>query len=413
MGTRKEKLLQSAMAVEKWVEDHDYKGYEYSDGLLSPLVALTFHNLFLERCLLQFVRLTPVNIRPLVGVKPQDSTKGRGYMAWGYLTMFRLTGDARYKEKAAACLRWLDENKAKNYETHSWGNPFPFSSRGGRVPIFEPIIVWTGLIGQAYLDGYETLGEKRYLEIARNICRWIRDLPRERTLRGTCLSYVAYEQSSIHNSNMIGAAMLARTARITGERELQDLARDAMEYSCTRQLPDGAWYYGQYANCRWVDNFHTGYNLDSLKCYIENSGDTTFEVNLRRGFEFYVEAFFEKDGTPKYYNDKTYPIDIQAASQAITTLAYFSDMYPDALELAGKVAEWTIDNMQDGCGYFYYRILPWGKMKVPLLSWGQTTMYRGLTLLMERIKEMESKPERKTAETNALGKGYTVSGNDK
>ena len=181
MGDMERKILQSVSAVEKWVEDHGYKGYEYSDGLLSPLRVLTFHNLFLERCLLQLVRLSPVNIRPLVGVKPQDSTKGRGYMAWGYLTMYRMTGERSYKEKASDCFRWLDENKAKNYEAHSWGNHFPFSSRGGRVPMLEPIIVWTGLIGQAYLDGYQILGEERYLEIARSICRWICDLPRERT----------------------------------------------------------------------------------------------------------------------------------------------------------------------------------------------------------------------------------------
>src|SRR4030067_897658 len=142
MGNIEEKLTRSILAVEKWVEDHNDKGYEDSDGLLSPLAALTFHNEFLERCLLQLVRLSPINIRPLVGVKPQDSTKGRGYMAWGYLTMFQLTGDRCYKKKAENCFRWLVENKAENYESHSWGNHFPFTSRGGRIPKREPIIVW-------------------------------------------------------------------------------------------------------------------------------------------------------------------------------------------------------------------------------------------------------------------------------
>lgn len=389
MGKTEEKLLRSISAVEKWVEDHNYKGYEYSDGILSPLNVLTFHNIFLERCLLQLVRVSPFNIRPLVGVKPQDSTKGRGYMAWGYLTMLRVTGDVLYKEKAESCLRWLDENKAKNYESHSWGNHFPFSSRGGRIPKLEPIIVWTSLIGQAFLDAYETLGDPHYLEIARSICRWILALPRDRTSQGTCLSYVTFEQSSIHNSNMLGAAMLARTASITGEQELRDVARDAMVYSCARQLPEGGWYYGHELKYHWVDNFHSGYNLDSLKCYIENSSDSPFEENLRRGFEYYMKVFFEKDGTPKYYNNKTYPIDIQCAAQAITTLANFSALYPEALELSKKVAAWTIDHMQDKTGYFYYRVMPMYKMKVPMLHWGQATMYRGLTLLLARIKGIQ------------------------
>ena len=67
--------------------------------------------------------------------------------------------------------------------------------------------------------------------------------------------------------------MLARTAKHTGNREYLEVARSAMEYSVTRQLPDGSWWYAEYPNHQWIDNFHTGYNLDSLKCYIENSGD--------------------------------------------------------------------------------------------------------------------------------------------
>jgi rhamnogalacturonyl hydrolase YesR len=385
-----EKIRHSIDSVETWVENHDYKGYEYSDGLLSPLIALTFNSEFLERCLLQAVRLSPVNIRPLVGVKPQDSTKGRGYMAWGYLTMFQLTGDPSFKERAENCFNWLDKNKAEQYEHHSWGNHFPFTSRGGRLPKLEPIIVWSSLIGQSFLDGYELLGEEKYLDVAKSICRWICSLPRERTDEGSCLSYVAFKQSSIHNSNMLGAAMLARTARITGESELQEVAREAMLYSCSRQLSSGAWYYGHDPKYHWIDNFHSGYNLDSLKCYLENSVDSEFEDNLHRGIEYYMKMFFEPDGTPKYYDNKVYPVDIQCASQSITTLAYFSDKYPEALEISTRVAEWTIDHMQDKTGYFYYRVLPWKKLKVPMLHWGQATMYRGLTLLLSKLSENQS-----------------------
>ena len=48
------------------------------------------------------------------------------------------------------------------------------------------------------------------------------------------------------------------------------VAKEAIKYSCTRQLPNGAWLYGEDPMNHWIDNFHTGYNLDALKCYIEN-----------------------------------------------------------------------------------------------------------------------------------------------
>ena len=85
-------------------------------------------------------------------------------MASGYLKMFKLTGDSRYKEKAVKCLDWLIENKSPGFLQYSWGNHFPFSSRGGRLPKNEPIIVWTSLIGQTFLDAYEIIGLNMYTD---------------------------------------------------------------------------------------------------------------------------------------------------------------------------------------------------------------------------------------------------------
>ena len=76
------------------------RGYEPFDGLSSFFRPLTFGNLFLDRILMQLVRQSPVNLRPLLGIKPLDSTIGRGYMAWGYLTMLKFKGNEKYKIKA-------------------------------------------------------------------------------------------------------------------------------------------------------------------------------------------------------------------------------------------------------------------------------------------------------------------------
>jgi glycosyltransferase involved in cell wall biosynthesis len=378
-------LKQSLEALQRWVESHDYRAYEPFDGLSSYLRPLTFGNLFLDRILMQVVRQSPVNLRPLLGVKPLESTKGRGYMAWGYLALFELTGSAEYKERAAACLEWLIQNKSPLYPEHSWANHFDFASRSGGYSKHESIIVWTALIGHAFLDGYEILSEERYLEVAKSICKWILKLPREKTESGTCLSYLAKTVNSIHNSNMLGASVLARTAKYTGEQELRHVARKAMEYSCTRQSPDGSWRYGEGPEQGWIDNFHTGYNLDSLKCYIDCTGDQTFRRHLNLGFHYFKETFFDASGRPSYYHNRPYPIDIQCAAQAIETFANFADMHPDALPMALRVARWTIEHMQDSSGYFYYRRYPLMVARTPMLHWGQATMFRALALLRLKL----------------------------
>ena len=379
-------LTDSIARVSQWVESHGYKGYEPFDGLSSWPRPLTFGNLFAERLLQQLVRQSPVNLRPILGVRMQDSTKGRGYMASGYLVLHRLTGQKDYLDKAVACLDWLDKHKAPKFARHSWSNCFDFSSRGGKYTKEDPIIVWTSLIGQAYVEAYELTGEKRWLNIADSACQWIVDLPRERTDRGDCLSYLSFVQESIHNANMLGAALLARTAQHTRNPDYLNIARSAMEYSCTRQLPNGAWWYAEPASYQWIDNFHTGYNLDSLKHYIDSTGDETWAKNLRQGLQFYKGNFFMPDGCPKYYHNRRYPVDSQCAGQSLETLALFSEEDPSCLELGLKVAHWTIENMQDPDGHFYYRIYPFCEAKTPMLHWAQATIFKGLALLLSRLQ---------------------------
>jgi rhamnogalacturonyl hydrolase YesR len=379
-------LIEDSLSrVERWVERHKYRGYEPFDGLSSWFRPLAFGNLFGERLLLQLIRQSPVNLRPLMGVTPKDSTKGRGYMAAGYLIRHRTTGHLEYLRKAESCLDWLDEHKATQFVNHSWSNHFDFASRGGSYTKDDPIIVWTSLIGFAYLDAFEQTSNSRWLEIADSVCRWIMDLPREKTKRGVCISYLAHVQSSIHNSNMLGAAMLARTAKHTGNREYLRVARSAMEYSCTRQRPDGSWWYAEPPKYHWIDNFHTGYNLDSLKSYLESTRDDAWRLHLRKGLEFYKAHFFEESGCPKYYHDRRYPVDSQCAAQSIETLAIFSGDDSDCLSLAVKVGQWTIENMQGRDGHFYYRIYPWGTAKTPMFHWAQATMYKALALLLDQL----------------------------
>ena len=375
---------QSIQAVSRWVEEHNYQAYDPGDGDLSFLRLFTFNTHFMRRLLTAAVLRVPFHIRPWIGIKPHRSTKGMGYMGWGFVKMYATTGDENYRRGADFCFDWLMEHRSTSAKPYCWGNHFSFSTRSGTIPRHTPTIVWSSLIGLAFLEAYEVLGNPRYLDVAASTAEWVKSLPREETSAGVCLSYVPFRQSSIHNSNMLGAALLARVASHTNDREAVELARHAMTYSCRRQLADGAWYYGEEPHYHWIDNFHTGYNLDCLKRYAESTGDPQFESNLLRGFRYLKANFFEVDGRPKYYHDKSGPTDIQCAAQAIDTLAFFSDIDPASLDLAERVARWTIENMQAPDGHFYYRDLRWRKVRTPMFHWGQGTMFKALAHLLSR-----------------------------
>lgn len=130
-------------------------------------------------------------------------------------------------------------------------------------------------------------------------------------------------RSRTHNANFLGAALLCRVYKHTGEKRLLDCALSVARYSAGLQREDGSWDYGEHSTQRWIDNFHTGYNLCALNDIGRYADTREFEPNVRRGFEFYRKNFFREDGAPKYFHNRVNPIDIHSVAQSIITLLTF------------------------------------------------------------------------------------------
>lgn len=378
-------IWNSLATLDAWLERNDYKGYDPFDGLSSYLRPLTLYKRFPQQVLQQAVRRNPFNLRPLLGIRPQQSTKGMGFLMAGYARLFLLTKDARYRAKADFCLQWLVDHASPGYPGACWGNAFDYISRGSDIKKGAPTIVWSGLIGHALIVSYRLLGDQRYLELARKVGEFIlQGIPRVTTDRGLCLSYVADAELPVHNANLLGARLLAEVYRETSDTVCRDLARQAVDYSVACQLPDGSWYYGEDPMFHWIDNWHTAYNLDALLDYQRATGDDRHDGAIRRGLAFYEKHFFRENGAPKYYWDRDYKYDIQSSSQSIDTLTLFSVAYdrPDLLELAKRVARWTITTMQDPEGFFYLWKNAWLTNKTPTIHWGAATMLHALAHLL-------------------------------
>jgi hypothetical protein len=369
-----------------WLEAHHYAGYDPFDGLnawVRPLAVTPLARQVLQ----QGVRRLPFNVRPALGVRPAASTKGAGYIARAHLKLYRLTGDLDHLAVAEGCLAWLLDVASPGYSGLCWGNHFDYQSRVFYLPEGEPTVVWTALIGHVFLDAWEVTGQERYLEAARSVVRFIlRDLERRPAGEGLCVSYIPSAFRDVHNANILAAAMLARTAAVVGDEQAREVAAGAVAYTAGCQREDGSWWYGEADNLHWVDNFHTGYVLDSLWWYMTSAGEQGYRAAFDRGADFFAGHFFLDDGTPRYYWDRTYPVDIQCCSQAIETLTLLAADRRDAelLALARGVAAWTLANMQDADGHFYFQRRSRIVNRTPMLHWGQATMLHALAALLQR-----------------------------
>ena len=312
-----------------------------------------------------------------------------GFLARGFIRLHQASGDAIWRDKAEMCLQWLIGNRSPGYSGACWGNHFDYQSRSSYVTKDIPSVVWTSLIGHAFLDAYDHFHREQFLGIAVSACEHIeRDLGAYRDGETHCIHYFP---TSKHPGTQCQLARLARAclpAR-TCIRETSLFESSPRKPCITPRNIKGLMrpgIMGKKAILHWVDNFHTAYVLDCFKYYGESTGDSQFDRKLMDGYYYWKNTFFLPDGTPRYYNHKTLPLDIQCCSQAIDTLVFFHDRDKDSLPLAIKIAEFTIRHMQDRSGYFYYRrYSPWVVNKTPTLHWGQATMLCALAGLYKLL----------------------------
>ena len=129
---------------------------------------------------------------------------------------------------------------------------------------------------------------------------------------------------------------------------------------------------------QWIDNFHTGYNLECIYRYQEVSGDLSFQKNIDKGLDYYLNTFFTKEGISKYYNNKTYPIDIHAPAQLIVTLRKL-DVLNKNRRLVDRVLLWTVENMQSPKVIFIIKRRNGVLLKFHTCSWAQSWMFYAFT----------------------------------
>jgi hypothetical protein len=371
------------------VERMRYRGWEFDDFLASAAVRrLTLGNHLAKRVAIQIGERLPVNLRPLLGVPQLQSTKADGFFARGYLHAHRATGDDAWLTRGRALLDGLLLSATPGYSGLAWGNAFDFASRGGFLPAGLPTVVWTAHISEAFRLGHDVTGDRRYADAVVSVAHFVlRDLERHEDPDGVCIAYAPEVPALVHNSNLLGAVALLRGWSLSGEADLLQVARRAFAWTLTHQEEDGSWRYGVGPKYEWIDNFHTAYVLDCLRVGRELLGEELVpSAVIDSTYSYWRDSFFLADGTPRYYHDRTYPLDIQCAAQAISTFARRSDVDSEALRRAQFVLRRTNELLRRSDGLYEYRRGRFLRNGLVSIHWGQSTMLEALGVLLERMR---------------------------
>ena len=289
------------------------RGFDPYDALNSRLFARTpFAGSRICRiAFTQILKRLPINVRPLLSMSREQNPKALALFLTAFLKLDK-TGHLGEENLIGLMIDRLEELRSPDNTYWCWGYSFPWQTRTILVPLGTPNLVCTVFVANALLDAYEAKRDGRCLRMATSAAEYILDeLYWTEDENEAGFSYpLPSIRSRVHNANFLGAALLCRVCRHTGEKKFLDPALKAARHSAARQHHDGSWDYGEWPKQRWVDNFHTGYNLCALRTIGRYAGTSEFESHVRRGFEFYRKHFFTDDNAPKYFHNRTYPIDI-------------------------------------------------------------------------------------------------------
>jgi hypothetical protein len=386
VSSHRGQLRSTIISLLDYCKTNEWAGFDPYDALNSKILEQTplVQSRVCRIAITQVLKRLPINLRPLLLVPRLQNPKGIALFLMSFLKLSKL-GFVDSAAQIDHMVERLVALRSPNTEYWCWGYSFPWQTRTVLVPRWAPNLVCTCFVGNALLDLYERTDEQRYLAMAVSSAEYILNkLYWNDNDSKAGFSYPTPSYSTVtYNASFLGAAFLCRISEHTGDRKFLDPALMVARYSASKQAVDGSWYYGEQPTQKWIDNFHTGYNLCALHCIGRKADTSEFEDNIKRGYEFYWNHFFTAEHAPRYFHDRIYPLDTHCVSQSLITLLTLKEYRQGSAKLAGEVFRWTMENLWSGKGYFYYQSVPFWTNRISYMRWSQAWMLLALVTLLE------------------------------
>ncbi len=301
-----------------------------------------------------------------------------------------MTEDQDAAAEARQLLDWLVAHPSPGFPWLCWGYPYPWQDVGFFAPRDFPNRVVTSFVGEALIDGYETLKEPRYLDAASQAVSFLLEAPK--TLfeddQRRCVSYVPDERVDwiVMDVSALAGALAARVGALRDDAGLVAEGGRLVRYVVSKQTDEGAWFYSDPPSASHIshDNYHTGFILDAILRYGLWARSSEFEDSYRDGIEFYRRRLFEPDGAARFMSDRLYPIDIHGCAQGIITYSLEQRHLQTGADDARRILTWTLANMWDPrSGWFYYQRRRAFRTAIRELRWCQGWMSWALASYLE------------------------------
>jgi hypothetical protein len=281
-----------------------------------------------RQAVVQGVKRSPVNLRPVLGIRPVRMTKTLALVAQA-LAVADWLPDA---EKRRVAL--LDEIVTRLEASGGWGYEFDVQTRWGFYPAGSPNIIVTAFAIEALRTS------EPHLDAVRSrVTDWLVN----QMLQDGFIRYVPGSRVLIHNANLLGARALHRLA------PGHPAVGEAVERTVSLQRADGTWPYGEGDGLEWIDGFHTAYVLAALSVLAEGLDDVKARLAVENGARAFAQHFFAAGLPSRYYLDRPGPVDVHNIATCVQVLSEVVPLVPEAAgRLPGAVEQLLALQGRDG-----------------------------------------------------------------
>jgi hypothetical protein len=382
----------------KWVHEQQYIGWDPYDALNSKLVErICKNNPYLEILITQIIRISPINLRPLLRIEKGNDLKAIAIFVRAYSKLYNTTGKKEYLDDMKILLCGIKERSMqKKYGLHCWASHY-FRYRGADITselnTEYPDTIGTCQAIIALVEGHKILNDDNLKEIAMNSWKFLTKNLLETNGEDWYLRYAPNEENRIViNASAHGLEAGCHLLSVCeGEHteEIKQICSQLARFLIKTQNNNGSWDYSIYNNgkIRKQLDFHQGFIIDGLMAYLPYAFKKEAILStINKGARFYKDSLFLDDGRSYYRYPKMYPIDIHNQAQGIISFSNLSALDARYGKLAKNIAIWTIKNMQDKTGYFYYWSHRMFRNKIAFMRWGQAWMMLALSTLLEESR---------------------------
>ena len=387
------KTINSFQPLKSYCEAENFAGWDPYDGLSSKVFQATplKYWKFARLAWIQLFKRNPINLRKILLVSKGYNPKGIALALSGYCNLYQLAANGNNtfgtKEQCLEKINFLAnlllKLENKNYSGACWGYNFDWQSKAFFLPINTPTVVATSFVVEALLKTYEITKNTNYYATAVSSALFIKnDLNRIQKNDGLFMfSYSPLDDQAVYNASLLGAKTLALIYHYTKEDELKVLAFKNVKAVCNCQNEDGSFPHSDQVGQKWRDNFHTGFKLESIQYFQKFCQDRTFDLHLKKGFEYWIKNFFDFETGFSYYYDRgmnSTLVDLHCVAQALSTF-HKLNRFDENIVLVEKITSWAIENMQSKKGYFYFQKKENKINKIQYMRWPNAWMFYGLS----------------------------------